>query len=98
MKKLILSVILLITFVLPAKSFYAPAEITQVHDMQMINQQRFRMEQLNDFNDVKQEKERYQKKNPSFEQPKPNINTYIVAPQSQFVDDGGQIKIKYYGR
>ena len=98
MKKILLYSLLISSMILPAQAFYSPAEITQVHDMQMINQQRFRMEQIDDFNEVKQEKERYKKKNPSFEQSKPTVNNYVTTPQSQFIDDGGQIRIKYYGR
>ena len=66
------------------------ASIIQVHDMQMINQQRFRMEEINDYNDVETEKARYQKRNESNSEPlmKKLFN------KKKFVEEGGQIKIE----
>lgn len=71
-----------------------PAEIIQVHDMQMINEQRFRREVINDYNDVKQEKERYQKRNKIY---KPTVETSIVPVKSEpvMINDKGKIKIQY---
>lgn len=61
MKKFILTVLLCLP-ILPAYCVLPPdAAIIQVHDMQMINQQRFRMEELNDYNDVETEKARFEK-------------------------------------
>lgn len=65
------------------------ASIIQVHDMQMINQQRFRMEVLNDYNDVETEKARYQKRNAPRE---PLINK--LFNKKKFVEKDGQIKIE----
>lgn len=63
-----------------------------VHDMDMINQQRFRMEELNDYNDVKTEKERYQKRNnPTTE---PLINRLFSPSPKKFVEEDGKIKIE----
>ena len=60
MKKLFL-LILLMFVSLPA--FSVPdAGIIQVHDMQMINQQRFRMQEINDYKELKEEKSRFEKR------------------------------------
>lgn len=67
------------------------AAIIHVHDMQMINQQRFRMEEINDYNDVQQEKERYKQRN---EQPQTVIQK-LFSKQSKFVEENGEVKIKY---
>ena len=68
----------------------SPAEIIMVHDMQMINQQRFRMEELNDYNDVQTEKARYQKRT------EPSSETLInkLFNKKKFVEENGQIKIE----
>lgn len=76
----------------PAFAVLPPdAAIIHVHDMQMINQQRFRMEEINDYNDVQQEKERYKKRN---EQPQTVIQK-IFSKKSKFVEENGEVKIKY---
>ncbi len=93
MKKLLALSILSLT-VLPAQCAFTPdiGAATQVHDMQMINQQRFRMEEINDFKEVKEEQERFKKKlEPTVEKPSANF----LKKQSEFVDEGGEIKIKY---
>ncbi len=76
---------------LPALAYPpSPAEVIMVHDMQMINQQRFRMEEINDYNDVQTEKARYQKRTePSS---KPLINK--LFNKKKFVEENGQIKIE----
>ncbi len=89
MKKII-SAVLLSFLMLPAYSVLPPdAAIIQVHDMQMINQQRFRMEELNDYNDVETEKARFEKKNSPRE---PLINK--LFHKKKFVEQDGQIKIE----
>ena len=66
--KIFYLIIFLLCLTLPATAFTPPdAAVIQVHDMQMINQQRFRQEVLNDYNDVQTEKERFEKKNSSRE-------------------------------
>lgn len=67
------------------------ASIIQVHDMQMIKQQKFRMEELDYYNDVQQEKERYRKRT---EQPKTVIQR-VFDKKSKFTEQDGEIKIKY---
>ena len=65
MKKF-LSLTLFLSAAMPVFAIAPPdAAIIQVHDMQMINQQRFRREVLDDNNDVQTEKERFEKKNSS---------------------------------
>ncbi len=90
MKKYIL-LLILFSFVTPVFAVLPPdASIIQVHDMQMINQQRFRIEEINDYNDVQTEKERYQKKTV------PNREPVITKffNKKKFVEDNGEIKIE----
>ena len=62
MKK-VLAFVCLINLIQPAFAVLpTDASIIQVHDMQMINQQRFRIEELNDYNDVETEKSPLQAK------------------------------------
>lgn len=90
MKKFVTAAMLLS---LPAFAYLPPdAGMIQVHDMQMIRQQKFRMEELNDYNDVQQEKERFQKKQ---QQTKPVVQKNFETKDSKFVDDNGEIKIEY---
>ena len=90
MKKYFL-ILAVIAFSIPVFADIPPnAAIIQVHDMQMINDQRFRMEEINDYNDVQTEKERYRKRNESPQQP--FINK--LFGKKKFVDDNGQIKIE----
>lgn len=69
------------------------ASIIQVHDMQMINQQRFRMEEINDYNDVETEKARYKKRNESNSEP---LMKKLFS-KKKFVEEDGQIKIERDG-
>ncbi len=89
MKKF-LSAVLFLASISPAFSVAAPdAAIIHVHDMQMINQQRFRQEVLNDYNDVQTEKERFEKRNAPRE---PLINK--LFGRKKFVEQDGEIKIE----
>lgn len=89
MKNLI--IICTILTALPAFAILPPdASMIQVHDMQMIRQQQFRQEVLNDYNDVQKEKERYQKRNPT----KTIINTEKINTQTKFINENGEVKIK----
>lgn len=84
-------IISIIFFALPAYAILPPdASMIQVHDMQMIRQQQFRQEVLNDYNDVQKEKERYQKRNPT----KTIINTEKIDTQTKFINENGEVKIK----
>ena len=65
------------------------ASIIQVHDMQMINQQRFRQEVLNDYNDVQTEKKRFEQKTAPKE---PLVNK--LFNKKKFVEENGEIKIQ----
>ena len=90
MKNLIL--VLLLSFsIMPVFAVLPPdASIIQVHDMQMINQQRFRIEEINDYNDVETEKARYQKKNEVNSEPL----VKKLFHKKKFVEENGQIKIE----
>lgn len=90
MKNLIF-VLLLYFSVMPVFAYLPPeASIIQVHDMQMINQQRFRIEEINDYNDVDTEKARYRKKNEA------NSESLIkkLFHKKKFVEENGKIKIE----
>ncbi len=88
-------VLILILIAAPACAYPPPqAAIMQVHDMEMIKQQRFRMEELNYYNDVQTEKIRYQKRNM---QTKPVIQKKFSDNQNQkFVEQNGELKIENY--
>ena len=89
MKKICLT-ILFISVALPALSVAAPdAAIIQVHDMQMINEQRFRQDVLNDYNDVETEKARFEKKTA----PKESLINKLFN-KKKFVEENGEIKIE----
>lgn len=108
MKKVLLLSFLLASIPYCAKAFsgdVAPASVLQVHDMQMIYEQKFRQEEVNDYKDMEEEKARFWKKKRNTEQQvqevKEQIQTQqnrITAPskRSEFVEENGQLKIKYY--
>lgn len=81
--------LLLIIFSQPAFAYPSTADVIMVHDMEMIKQQRFRMEEINDYNDVQTEKERYQKKNTTSES---FVNK--LFNKKKFVEKNGTIKIE----
>ncbi len=85
----ILLLFLLLLFSSPVLAYPSAADIIMVHDMEMINQQRFRMEEINDYNDVQTEKERYKKRTTPSE---PLINR--LFNQKKFVEEDGKIKIE----
>ena len=86
---IILSILLsLLSF--PAYAVPSTADVIMVHDMEMIRQQKFRIEEINDYNDVQTEKERFQKKNEVNTEPLVNK----LFGKRKFVEDNGQIKIE----
>lgn len=89
MKKYFL-ILALIT--MPAYAYAPPsAAIMQVHDMEMIKQQQFRMKELNYYNDVQEEKARYKKRN---EKPE-TVIPKTIPQKSKFTENNGEIKIQY---
>lgn len=88
--------LLVLTFIFsisPAYAYPSTADVIMVHDMDMIKQQRFRMEEINDYNDVQTEKARYQKRNyPKTETP--TINRVYSSTPKKFVEEDGKIKIE----
>jgi hypothetical protein len=95
MKKL-LSILFVLSTISPALAYAPPLEaITQVHDMQMIKEQQFRRDELNYYNDVKEEKARYQKKVQKTTTAKPE--SVIIKAEPSLIQDSGEIKIKYNG-
>lgn len=94
MKKIVLTFILS-TIILPASAFAPPNAATiNVHDMQSVYQQKFRMEEINDYKEVKEEQERFKKRMESYEKPAIN-NNQPAALEPELVDDNGKIKIEY---
>lgn len=91
-RKMMFITALLVYFFSPVRAVTAPdAAIIQVHDLQMINQQRFRYEELNDYNDVETEKARYKKKH---EQPDGTSLINRLFKKKKFVEKDGEIKIE----
>lgn len=88
MKKYLLYFVILVS--LPAYSV-PEAAIINVHDMDMIKQQKFRMEEYNDLKEMKEEKARYEKQHTSSQ----TLMQKIFNKKSKFVEDGGEIKIKF---
>lgn len=89
MKKYLLTLALIS---MPAFAYAPPsASVMQVHDLEMVKQQQFRMHELNYYNEVQEEKARYQKRN---KQPQTVIQE-TLPEKSKFTDDNGEIKIKY---
>ena len=86
---IILSILLSLLY-FPAYAVPSTADVIMVHDMEMIKQQKFRMEEINDYNDVQTEKERFQKKNEVNTEPLVNK----LFGKRKFVEDNGQIKIE----
>lgn len=93
MKK-ILTCVFISAMALPAMAF-TDASMINVHDMQMINQQRFRMEEINDYKEVQEEKARFEKRINSQKPEKLRVENQIIQKEPELVDDAGQIKIKY---
>lgn len=94
---------------LPAYSFDSLPSFTQstilpMHDMQSIETQRFRQEQLDYYNDINVEKKKFEKRNKTAEQKTQEVKEQIQQAvdrkynsmgQSQFVQENGKWKIKY---
>lgn len=115
MKKFLLLSVLLASIPNIANAFagdIAPAAVTQVHDLQMLEEQRFRRDEVNDYKEVKEEKARFWKKNKTEQQAVQDAKQQVqqitdqiqqkqqqvVAPSkhSEFIRENGQLKIKYY--
>lgn len=87
-------ILLLLTMVTqPAVAFVPPAaSVINVHDTQMIKEQQFRREELNDYNDVQQEKARFEKRNRTT---KPVVKNSTIDKKPELIDENGEVKIKY---
>jgi hypothetical protein len=97
MKKLLVSILALSALPVFAYTPVIPEIINlgtmQGHDMQSMEAQHFRMRELNDMKEVKEEKQRFEKETTVQEQPM--IQKMINNTNSEFVEENGQIKIKY---
>ena len=103
MKKILLSVA--VFSMLPVCAFELPTvpinELSPYHEMQSMEAARFRHEQIDYYNDVKTEKERFKKRNaqPTAEL-KEQINqavqkSNVQNSKSEFIRENGQLNIKY---
>lgn len=93
MKKFLISILMFST-ILPAFSYAPPiAPVINNHDMQMIREQKFRHEEINDYKEVKEEKARFEKRMKSYE--KPVINNTENQKTPELIDENGEIRIKY---
>lgn len=91
MKKLII-IGILVFGALPVFAIIPPdAAIIQVHDMQYIKDQKFRYQEYNDFKEVQEEKDRYNKQHA----PEKPLIQKIFNKKSKFIEDNGEIKIQY---
>ncbi len=72
-------------------------EVSPMSDMQAMEAQRFRQEQINYYSDVETEKKRFEKANQKVtnQQDQPIIQKMINNTSSEFVEENGKIKIKY---
>lgn len=98
MKKILLLVMLCSALPVFAEAPIIP-EITslgamQGHDMQSMEDQYFRMRELNDMKSVQEEKQRFEKSTTSNAQP-PIVRQMINNTNSEFVEENGHIRIKY---
>lgn len=67
----------------------------QGHDMQSMEAQHFRMRELDDMKEVKEEKQRFEKENSVQGAEQPIIQKMINNTNSEFVEENGKIKIRY---
>ena len=90
---------------MPASAFDLPTvpmnELSPMHDMQSMQAQRFRMENIDYYNDVETEKARYKKRTAQpTEELQEKINQAVekankINSKSEFVRENGKLKIKY---
>lgn len=69
----------------------------QVHDLQLINQNKFRHTEYNDYKDMQEQKD---KKNEEYEVQEPAMKRIFERRQTtdiQFVEENGEIKIQGVG-
>ena len=72
------------------------AGATSVHDLQMINDMKFRYQEYNDYKDLKEQKNN---KNKEFQLTEPAMKKiYNQKPKQnvQFIEENGKIKIQSY--
>lgn len=92
MKKILTS-ILLSTVSLPVLAYAPPiAPVINNHDMQMIREQKFRREEINDYKEVQEEKERFEKR---IKTNKPVVENRTINKTPELIDENGGIRIKY---
>ena len=78
--------------------------LSPMHDMQTMEEQKFRFQQLDYYNDVQTEKKKFEKRNKTPEQKTQEVKEQIQRAvdkkyesmgQSQFIQENGQLRIKY---
>lgn len=92
MKKFLIGIFMIMTL-LPAFAYAPPtAPVINVHDMQMIREQKFRREEINDYKEVQEEKARFEKRNRA---ETPVVEKRTINKEPELIDENGEIKIKY---
>ncbi len=92
MKKILICIVLC-AVTLPTLAYAPPiAPVINVHDTQMIREQKFRREEINDYKEVQEEKERFEKRN---RVETPVVEKRIINKEPELIDENGQIRIKY---
>ena len=93
MKKFIIIVIMLFAG-MPGLCNYFDMGSSNLHYMQSLQQQRFRMEEYNDFKDFKQQKQERLKKDEEYVKRR-QVPAVQTRTEAKFINDNGQIKIEY---
>ena len=67
----------------------------QGHDMQSMEDQYFRMRELNDMKEVSESKQQFEKEGSVQNAHQPIVQQMINNTNSEFVEENGKIKIRY---
>jgi len=108
MKKILLALLMISMLPISANAFdadVAGASAIQVHDMQMLREQQFRREEVDENKDLNEEKARFWKKRNNAQEQINNLKQEIQQKQqqvaapskrSEFIQENGKLRIKYY--
>jgi hypothetical protein len=93
MKKILIALVML-SAGMPGTCGFGDPGFSNLHYLQTLQQQEFRMEEYNDFKDFEQQKQDRLKKDEEYvhgqQTPPAQTNT-----EAKFINDNGQIKIEY---
>ena len=96
MKKIIIPSIVILTG-MPGLCSYFDMGSSNVHYLQTLRQQRFRMEEFDDFKDFDQQKQEQLKNDEDYikQQQSPAVQTAPTNTDAKLINDNGQIRIEY---